>query len=150
MRSSRKPVVLLPHRRRSGLFVRDGEYVADISPDTGGRTIRKLGADRKRALKLWDDLVAELEDRERDVDDPLLTTFLVDTFLPTQQHLKAFEFCRTGVRGVVRFVEASEPKLRIRAVRATPRRTTARLLRTRGPFSAHDQRLPTHRSSRKR
>ena len=80
---TRKAVRLLPHKRTSGLFLRDGEYIADINPDTGGRTIRKLGSDSGRALKLWDDLVGELDGRERDQDDPLVTAFLVETFLPT-------------------------------------------------------------------
>ena len=82
---TRKPVRLLPHKRTSGLFLRDGEYIADINPDTGDRTIRRLGSDRERALKLWDDLVVELDDRERDEDDPLLAAFLVETFLATQR-----------------------------------------------------------------
>ncbi len=75
----RKPVRLLPHKKVSGLFLRDGEYIADIKPDSGGRIIRKLGTERERALTLWEGLVAEVA---YDGDNPLLVTFLGETFLP--------------------------------------------------------------------
>jgi len=58
--AKRKPIVVLLFRRASGLFVKAGEYVADIRPDTGGRIIRKMGTDRNRALALFDALLAEL------------------------------------------------------------------------------------------
>ena len=115
MRAKRKPVVVLPYRRSSGLFRRDGEYIADIQPDAGGRVIRKLGSDRERAIKLFEELVSELE---HGGENPLLKDFLINTFLPTQRHLKAFDFCEYAVKGVVRFVEATEPRLRVRDLKA--------------------------------
>ena len=42
---TRQHIRLLNHRRTSGLFLRNGEYIADIKPDDGGRVIRKLGTD---------------------------------------------------------------------------------------------------------
>ena len=42
---TRQHIRLLNHRRTSGLFLRNGEYIADIKPDDDGRVIRKLGTD---------------------------------------------------------------------------------------------------------
>ena len=114
MPTTRKPIRLLPYKHTSGLFLRDGEYIADIKPDSGGRTIRKLGSDRDRAFKLFDALLAELGDITG--DNPLLATFLVETFLPTQLRLRSYAFSKTCVRGVVRFLDATQPSLRLREV----------------------------------
>jgi len=68
--AKRKPVVVLLFRRASGLFVKAGEYVADMRPDTGGRIIRKLDTNRNRALTLFEALRAELGHD----DNPVLRT----------------------------------------------------------------------------
>ena len=114
-RSPRKPVVVLPYRRSSGLFRRDGEYIADIQPDSGGRVIRRLGRDRERAMKLFEDIVSEIENGG---ENPLVTDFLLKTFLPTQRHLKAYGYSEYAVNGVVRFLQATETGLRVRDLKA--------------------------------
>jgi len=113
-RKTRKAVRLLPHKHTSGLFVRDGEYIADIKPDTGGRIIRKLGFEHDRALKLWDDLVSELSD---DGDNPLLTTFLTGTFLPGQTHLKSYRYSASRVAAITSFLSDRYPDVRIADIR---------------------------------
>ena len=112
-RTQRKPVVVLPYRRSSGLFKRGGQYIADIQPDAGGRVIRRLGADRARALALFEEIVAEVE---QGGENPRVADFLLTTFLPTQRRLKSYAFSEKTVRGVVRFVEEKEPRLSIRDV----------------------------------
>jgi len=63
MKATRKTIVKLDYRRSSGLFRRDGEYIADIQPDAGGRIIRKLGTDQGRARKLFWDVETEPNQR---------------------------------------------------------------------------------------
>jgi len=49
-KKTREPVRQLPHKKASGLFLMPGgEYVADIKPDGGKRTTRRLGHDKARA-----------------------------------------------------------------------------------------------------
>ena len=110
---TRQHIRLLDHRRTSGLFLRDGEYIADIKPDEGGRTIRKIGTNRARAEAAFDALLVELEEAARSATDPFLISFLIETFLPTQKRLKSYAFSRDTVNAVVRFLNATEPKLRI-------------------------------------
>jgi len=109
MRVKRTAVVLLPHTQRSGLFLRSGEYIADIRPDDGRRVIRKLGVERDRALRLFDRLLSTLGVD----DDPLLTDYLAHTFLPSQERLKSYGYSEKCVAWLVRFGEAEEPGLRL-------------------------------------
>jgi integrase len=114
---TRQHIRLLPnHRRTSGLFLRNGQYIADIKPDDAKRVIRKLGADFERAAARFEELVAELEDVADAADNPRVADFLLSTFLPTQRRLKSYAFSEKSVRGVVRFIEDGEPELRIRDV----------------------------------
>ena len=77
---TRDAIILIPHHSRtSGLFSSGGEYVADIKPDGGKRTIRKLGASREAALLRFDKLLAELGQHT----DPRLADHLIHTFLPS-------------------------------------------------------------------
>jgi integrase len=109
-RITRTPVRLLPHRVASGLFKsKDGTYVADIKPDTGARVRRRLGRNLHEALRQFDDLVATSGNHE----NPYLTTYLLSTFLPTQQALKSYAFSQKCVKALVRFVESEPPGLRI-------------------------------------
>ena len=93
--STRKPVRFLPHKHTSGLFLRDGEYVAGIKPDSGGRTIRKLGRDRERATKLFDEL---LDDLGNGGENPSITKSITERFLPTQERLASYATSANCVR----------------------------------------------------
>lgn len=111
---TRRPVQLLPqYKRRSGLFYVGGEYRADIKTDDGRHIRRKFGADKTRALRLFDDLVATLAEEARDEDDPPLRGFLIDVFLPTQERLKSYARSKETVQSVVRFLDDKEPRLRL-------------------------------------
>ncbi len=102
---TRKPIRLLPHHHTSGRFLRDGDYAADIKPDTGGRIIRKLGNDLDRALRLFEALAAEVSSGG---DNPTLVEFLVGTFLPTHRRLKADDFGESTIRSRESFGWLSE------------------------------------------
>ncbi len=112
MARSRQPVVLLPHRQASGLFLKDGQYVADIKPDDGRRTIRRLGTVRERALILFDELLTERGQH----DDPLLASYLMQTFLPSQNGLKAYDYAERCVGLAARWAGAEAPCLRLSGV----------------------------------
>lgn len=103
------------HDRISGLFLVGGEYVADIKTNDGRRLRRNFGTDRVRALRLFDALVEELEAEEG--DNPRVADFLVERFLPTQRRLRSFTFSEKCIRSVVRFLEVTEPGLRLRETR---------------------------------
>ncbi len=114
---TRQHIRLLPnHRRTSGLFKRNGEFIADIKPDDGKRVIRKLGTDFAQAEARFDDLLGELNEAAADADSPRVADFLLSTFLPTQRRLKSYDSSECSVRGVVRFLEATESELRLRDV----------------------------------
>ena len=100
MPTKRKPVILLPHRMRSGLFVRAGEFVADIKPDDGRRVTRRLGRDRSVAMERFQRLLSELSLE----DDPDLRTFLESKFLPSQSHLKSYAFTVKCIRAWLRYL----------------------------------------------
>jgi len=102
----------LPHRQASGLFLKDGQYIADIKPDDGRRTIRKLGTVRERALTLFDELLTERGQH----DDPLLASYLMHTFLPSQQNLKAYDYAERCVGLVAKWAEAAAPGPRLSGV----------------------------------
>jgi integrase len=107
---TREPIVVIAqHTKASGLFRKDGEYVADIKPDGGKRITRKLGRDRARALALFDDLITTLGHH----DNPDLATYLLSTFLPTQRPLKSYAFSVKCMKALVRFLEAEAPGLRL-------------------------------------
>jgi integrase len=110
---TRQHIRLLNHRRTSGLFLRDGEYLADVKPDDGGRVIRKLGADRNRAEQRFDALLLELNEATTDAERPRVADFLLATFLPTQRRLKSYDSSERSVRGVLRFLHATEADLRL-------------------------------------
>ena len=112
MRRKRQAVRLLPHRQTSGLFVRDGEYIADIKPDQGGRVTRKLGAERERALALFDSLLVDIGAH----DNPLLIDYLSGPFLRSQKHLKSYVYSERCVQWLARFVESEGKGLRLRDV----------------------------------
>ncbi len=82
MQAKRRTIVKLDYRRSSGLFTRGKEYIADIQPNSGGRIIRKLGADRDRAMVLFNEVVDEVENGG---ENPLLADFLTRSFLPSQE-----------------------------------------------------------------
>ena len=110
---TREPIVVIAHHTKaSGLFRKDGEYVADIKPNDGKRVTRKLGRDRERALALFDGLITTLGHH----DNPDLATYLLGTFLPTQRPLKSYAFSEKCVKALVRFLEAEARELRIRDV----------------------------------
>ena len=113
---TRQHIRLLNHRRTSGLFLRDGAYIADIKPDDGKRVIRKLGTDRDSAEERFDALLAELDATAADAGSPRVTDFLLSTFLPTQRRLKSYDSSARSVKGVVRFLEATGSDLRLREV----------------------------------
>jgi len=113
-RGKRQAIVALPYRQTSGLFLKGGQYFADVRTDDGRRFRRRFGADRTRALKLFDELRDEIE---HGGENPLLADFLTERFLPTQERLKSFAFTAGRVNAVVRFVEATEPTLRLRDIR---------------------------------
>ena len=111
-RPKRTTVLRLPTRRNSGLFLRDGEYIADLNPDDGRRVIRKLGTDRKRALTFFDELLVRCGQH----DDPLLVTYLRHTFLPSQRGLKAYDYAERCVGLVIGWAEVETPGLRVSGV----------------------------------
>jgi integrase len=118
MRGTRQPVRLLPHRSVSGLFLtNDGEYVADIKPDDGTRFVRRFGTDKMRALVLFDALLEELANDAVERKNPKVVAFLNETFLPSQQRLKSFDYTKTRVVALTRFLESRYPNLRIADVR---------------------------------
>ena len=113
---TRQHIRLLNHRRTSGLFLRNGEYIADIEPDDGKRIIRRLGRGREQAEARFNELVAQLDDMAAAADNPRLSDFLTSTFLPTQRRLKSYDSSGRSVRGIVRYVEATEAHLRVRDI----------------------------------
>jgi integrase len=112
MRRKRQPVQLLPHRQTSGLFLRDGEYIADIKPDDGRRVTRKLGRERALALSLFDSLLVDIGAH----DNPMLVDYLQGPFLRSQSHLKSYGYSEKCVRWLTRFVESDAKGLRLREV----------------------------------
>ena len=144
-RKTRQPVRLLPHKKASGLFLTaDGEYIADIKPNDGKRTIRRLGHDKVRAHALFDDLLAELQERQDDKQDPRVVDFLTGQFLPSQQRLKSYRTSADAVRAVVRFLDNTEPNLRVRDVR---RHHVERLRTHYAELSPRTQNAYTHKLS---
>ena len=113
MKATRKTIVKLDYRRSSGLFRRDGEYIADIQPDAGGRIIRKLGTDQGRARKLFWDVVDEAENGG---ENPRFADFLTRSFLPSQTSLKSYAYSEKCVGWLLRFLDAEAPDLRQRDV----------------------------------
>ena len=112
MPTKRKPVVLLPHRMRSGLFVKAGEFVADIKPDAGKRVTRRLGRDRSVAVARFERILSELSLE----DDPDLVTFLERKFLPSQSHLKSHAFTVKCVRAWLRYLGEVNPGITLSQV----------------------------------
>jgi hypothetical protein len=110
---TRKPIQILQHQRTSGLFLAGGEYIADIKTDDGRRIRRKLGPEKVRALKLFDRIVEDLEDEG---DNPRLAHFLLDRFLPTLTHLRAYEYAARCIDRVCRFLDAKHPDLKLNQV----------------------------------
>ncbi|MEO2006716.1 MAG: tyrosine-type recombinase/integrase [Candidatus Poribacteria bacterium] len=109
-RTTRTPILLLPHRATSGLFrCSDGTFVADIKPDTGRRIRRRLGRDASDALRLFEGLTTVSGHHE----NPDLRTYLVSVFLPTQETLKSYAFSAKCIKALVRFLEAEAPDLRL-------------------------------------
>ena len=96
-RITREPIWLLPHRKKSGLFLTQDGYVADVKPDDGGRIVRRYGKDRGRAIHLFEGLLTGLAQQTEDRDNPPVTTFLTDAFLPTQKRLKSYRFSLSGL-----------------------------------------------------
>lgn len=113
MRAARRTIIKLDYRRSSGLFRRDGEYIADIQPDAGGRIIRKLGSDQGRARKLFWDVVDEAENGG---ENPRFADFLTRSFLPSQEPLKSYAYSEKCVGWLLRFLSAEGPDLRLRDV----------------------------------
>ena len=113
---TRQHIRLLNHRRTSGLFLRDGRYIADIKPDDGRRVTRQLGTNRESAEERFDALLVELDAVAADAASPRLADFLLSAFLPTQRQLKSYDSSERSVRGVVRFLDAKEADLRVRDV----------------------------------
>jgi integrase len=97
----------------SGLFLREDQFVADIKPDGGKRTVRLLGANRERALQHYDQLLTELSQHE----NPELVPYLWGTFLPTQRVLKDYAYAERCIRMVTRYLEARSQGLRIQELR---------------------------------
>jgi integrase len=123
-RFTRKPVWLLPHTARSGLFQRGDEFVADIKPDAGGRILRHLGGTRQRAIQQFSSILDEFQIMEEILGDefcaipnPRVIEFLDATFLPSQQLLRNVNHPRSCVRAIIRFLEARHKRLRLGEVR---------------------------------
>jgi len=115
---TRKAVQTLPHRKRSGLFqTRQGEFVADINPDDGKRILRRLGTDRERAIVVFQGILAAMAQQTQDREDPTLLAFLLDTFLPSQRHLKSYAYTRERVSALVAFLEVRYSTVRVSEVR---------------------------------
>ncbi|MBT3266988.1 site-specific integrase [Candidatus Poribacteria bacterium] len=113
---TRQHIRLLNHRRTSGLFLRDGRYIADIKPDDGRRVTRQLGTNRESAEERFEALLVELDAVSADAESPRLADFLLSAFLPTQRGLKSYDSSQHTVGGVVRFLDAKEADLRVRDV----------------------------------
>jgi integrase len=111
---TREPVLLIPHHSRmSGLFRKEGQFIADIKPDGGKRTVRLLGTDREQALRRYDELMTELSHHE----NPELAPYLWGTFLPSQRVLKDYAYAERCIRMVTRYLDARAPGLRLREVK---------------------------------
>ncbi|MEO2005325.1 MAG: tyrosine-type recombinase/integrase [Candidatus Poribacteria bacterium] len=110
---TRDPILLIPHHsRKSGLFLAGDQYVADIKPNDGKRTIRKLRSTRDAALLRFDALLLELGQHE----NPLLSAYLLQTFLPSQRSLKAYDYAERCVGLVAAWADAEAPSLRVSGV----------------------------------
>ena len=68
----------------------------DIKSDDGKRTTRRLGRDKVWAHRFFGDLLAELKENARDIEDSRVEDLLTEQLLPTQQRLRPREGGRFG------------------------------------------------------